>query len=129
MPYEIVILERPTEKAMKDGAVERLVYGPSPVVAKNEQSAILHVMANGKPEFDINRAEGNRPPFRAGVADKREQTTQTEIAHPPNRTYANSLVQPWHGAESLTWRTVPTTTTNVYTGNALAGMLTAKGTA
>ena len=61
--FEIVILEKPTEKAAKDGAVERLVYGPSPVVAKNEQSAILHVMANGKPEFDITRAEVIVRPF------------------------------------------------------------------
>lgn len=61
--YEVVILEKPTDKAAKSGAIEKLVYGPKPVVAKTEQSAVLWVMTNGKPKFDINRAEVIVRPF------------------------------------------------------------------
>lgn len=61
--YEVVILEKPTDKAAKAGAVEKLIYGPRPVVAKTEQGAVLHVMTNGRPKFDINRAEVIVRPF------------------------------------------------------------------
>lgn len=61
--YEVVILEKPTEKAAKSGAAEKLIYGPKPVIAKSEQAAVLHVMLNGKPKFDIDRAEVIVRPF------------------------------------------------------------------
>ena len=61
--FEIVILEKPTEKARKAGATEKLVLGPKPIVAKSEQAAVLHVMLNGKPKFDIDRAEVIVRPF------------------------------------------------------------------
>ncbi len=60
--FEIVILEKPTDKAAKDGALERLVLRKD-VVAKTEQAAVLTVMTNGCPKMDINRAEVIVRPF------------------------------------------------------------------
>ena len=61
--FEIVILEKPTEKAAKDGGLEKLVYGPKHYIAKTEQSAVLMAMRDNVPEFDINRAEVIVRPF------------------------------------------------------------------
>jgi hypothetical protein len=61
--YEVVILEKPTKKAKEAGALEKLVYGPKPVIAKSDQAAIFRVIKNGKPKFDIDRAEVIVRPF------------------------------------------------------------------
>lgn len=61
--FEVVVLEKPTEKAAKDGAVEKLVFGPKAIIAKTEQAAVLTVMSNGLPKMDINRAEVIVRPF------------------------------------------------------------------
>ena len=39
MLYEVAILELPTKKQAEDGAVERLVMPPTPIVAKDEMTA------------------------------------------------------------------------------------------
>lgn len=61
--YEIVILEKPTEKAAKEGAVEKLIFGPKAIIAKDEQKAILHVLTNGCPKMNIDRSEVLVRPF------------------------------------------------------------------
>lgn len=41
MLYEVAILETPTKNEREDGKAERLVFGPVPVVAKDEQAAAI----------------------------------------------------------------------------------------
>jgi len=42
--FEVAILEAPSKKkAEEEGAVERLVYGPTAVVAANDQGAAVQV--------------------------------------------------------------------------------------
>lgn len=54
--FEVAILEKPTKKEMEEGAVEKLVFGPKPVVANDEQSAgISAVLDGGKVEVDKSR--------------------------------------------------------------------------
>lgn len=37
--FEVAILEKPTPKESKDGAVEKLLLGPIPIVAQDIQAA------------------------------------------------------------------------------------------
>jgi hypothetical protein len=54
----VVVIERPTKKEAEDGAVERLVFGPKAVLAKNQQSAaIAAVLSEDAPKIDMQRAE------------------------------------------------------------------------
>jgi len=39
MLYEVAIIERPTQKAAEDGAVEKLIFGPKAVCAPSPQTA------------------------------------------------------------------------------------------
>ena len=64
--FEVAILERPTKKEVEEqGAVEKLVFGPEPVVAKDAQSAgIAAVMGKtDMPEFKMERAQVLVRPF------------------------------------------------------------------
>lgn len=45
--FEVVILEKPTKKAAEEGAVETLVFGPAPVIAKDTQSAAINAVLSG----------------------------------------------------------------------------------
>lgn len=38
--FEIVIIEKPTKKVAEEGGIERLIYGPKAVVAKDGQAAV-----------------------------------------------------------------------------------------
>ncbi len=62
--YEVAILERPTKKESEEGAVEKLVFGPKAVVARDPQSAaIAAVMGGEAPKVDMQRAEVLVRPF------------------------------------------------------------------
>jgi hypothetical protein len=39
--YEVAILEQPTKNEREDGMSERLIFGPTAVVAKDEQGAAI----------------------------------------------------------------------------------------
>ena len=56
--YEVAILEIPTKKQREDGAGEKLVFGPTTVIAKDDPGAIVAAMqkANGKDRLkDVNQ--------------------------------------------------------------------------
>lgn len=64
--FEVAILEKPTKKEFEEqGAVEKLIYGPKAVVAKDAQSAgIAAVMGKTDiPEFKMERAQVLVRPF------------------------------------------------------------------
>ena len=65
--FEVAILEKPTKKEAEDGKGERLVFGPTAVVARDAQSAaIASVMDQKTPvavEVDRQRMEVLVRPF------------------------------------------------------------------
>lgn len=62
--FEVAILERPTKKEAEEGRAERLVFGPKPVVANDQQSAaIAAVLDGGTIEADRARMEVLVRPF------------------------------------------------------------------
>lgn len=71
MLYEVAILEKPTKKQLEEhGSSEKLILGPKPVCASNEQAAVVMVMRGnlqGKefPDVDPNRLEVLVRPFGA----------------------------------------------------------------
>lgn len=67
MLFEVAILQKPTKKEIDEGtAQEKLVFGPTAVVARDAQSAaIAAVMGNGGTPLvlDMSRAEVLVRPF------------------------------------------------------------------
>lgn len=64
--YEVAIIEKPTEKAAEDGAVEKLLFGPKAVIAKNEQAAALGAVRGELPkDANLDRMEVLVRPFGA----------------------------------------------------------------
>lgn len=65
--FEIAIIEKPTKKAAEDGAIERLIFGPKAVVAKDSQSAAIGaVMGGDMPKnVDLTRIDVLIRPFSA----------------------------------------------------------------
>jgi hypothetical protein len=64
--YEIAILKKPTKKeAEEQGATEELLFGPTPIVARDPQSALIAVIAqkNEDIKIDPNRCEVLIRPF------------------------------------------------------------------
>lgn len=63
--YEVAILEQPTKKEREEGAFERLVFGPTAVIARDPQSAaIAAVTGAGAPTInDASRLEVLVRPF------------------------------------------------------------------
>jgi hypothetical protein len=58
--YEVAILEQPTKNEREDGMCERLIFGPTAVVAKDEQGAAISAVldrqdADGAIEVDRSR--------------------------------------------------------------------------
>lgn len=47
MLYEVAILEVPSPKEREDGAQEKLVFGPTAVVANDAQSAAINAVLSG----------------------------------------------------------------------------------
>lgn len=64
MLFEVAIIERPTKKEAEDGAVEKLVFGPTAVIARDSQGAVLAaIMGPDKPVVEMARAEVLVRPF------------------------------------------------------------------
>jgi hypothetical protein len=65
MLYEVALIQQPTQKEKEDGAQESLVMQPTPVIAKDPQSAgVAAVMQNrDKITCDISRVEVLVRPF------------------------------------------------------------------
>jgi len=62
--FEVAIIEKPTRKEAEDGATEKLVFGPSPVIAKDQQSAVVvALLGPDRPKVDMNKAEVLVRPF------------------------------------------------------------------
>ena len=63
--FEVAIIEKPTKKDAEDGAIEKLVFGPKAIIARDPNSAgIAAVMSDvDKPKIDLNRAEVLVRPF------------------------------------------------------------------
>lgn len=55
--YEVAILEKPTRKEQEEtGAIEKLVFGPKPVVAADEQSAAISAVLDSSKDMEVDRA-------------------------------------------------------------------------
>jgi len=62
--FEVAILEMPTKKESEEGQIEKLVFGPKAVVARDAQSAAVSaVLGADKPVIDRNRMEILVRPF------------------------------------------------------------------
>ena len=53
--FEVAILEKPTNKEMEDGKVERLVFGPKAVVSSDAQSAAIAAVLDGEFPKDVDK--------------------------------------------------------------------------
>jgi hypothetical protein len=45
--FEVAIIQKPTRKEAEEGASEKLVFGPVPVVARDQQSAAINAVMDG----------------------------------------------------------------------------------
>ena len=62
--FEVAIIEKPTKKEAEEGATEKLVFGPTPVIARDAQSAVVvALLGENKPTVDMNKAEVLVRPF------------------------------------------------------------------
>lgn len=62
--FEVAIIEKPTRKEAEEGATEKLVFGPAPVIAKDQQSAVVvALLGKDRPAVDMNKAEVLVRPF------------------------------------------------------------------
>lgn len=52
--YEVAILQRPTKKEAEDGICETLVFGPTSVVAADEQGAVVSAVRKGTVSTDVD---------------------------------------------------------------------------
>lgn len=62
--YEVAILEKPTKKEQDEGAIEKLVFGPKAVVAKDAQTAALVAVMDSKLQLAQERMEVLTRPFK-----------------------------------------------------------------
>lgn len=53
--FEVAILEQPTKKEAEDGKGERLVFGPTAVVAVDAQGAAIAAVMDQKGALDVDR--------------------------------------------------------------------------
>ena len=61
--YEVAILELPTKAEAEEGKVEKLVFGPEPVVANDPQNAGIVATQGKSLSIDWNRAKVLIRPF------------------------------------------------------------------
>ena len=64
--FEVAIIQKPTKKEVEEGTgTEKLLFGPKPVVARDNQSAaIAAVTGTDAPQgLDMNRSEVLVRPF------------------------------------------------------------------
>jgi hypothetical protein len=62
--FEVAILEKPTKKEAEDGAIEKLVFGPRAVVAKDSQTAAILAAMDSKLTIAQDRMEVLTRPFK-----------------------------------------------------------------
>lgn len=64
--FEILVLQHPKKKDAKEGDLEKIVFGPAPIVAADAQQAVIDVMmdnADKMKKIDRNRREVIVRPF------------------------------------------------------------------
>lgn len=64
--YEVVVLEKPTKKAAEEGALEKVMFGPTTIVAKDDKAAGLSAIMDNGPALagaDRSRLEVLIRPF------------------------------------------------------------------
>jgi hypothetical protein len=62
--FEVAIIEKPTKKEAEDGAIEKLVFGPKAVIARDHQAAVVAaILGPDQPQVDMNKAEVLVRPF------------------------------------------------------------------
>lgn len=61
--FEVLILEAPTKQEQEEGKLERIVYGPKVVVAKDSFTATLDSVLDCKEPFDRARMVAKVRPF------------------------------------------------------------------
>lgn len=63
--FEVAILQKPTKKEAEDGMSEKIIFGPKPVIARDDQSAGFSALRDEEVprDLDINRAEVLVRPF------------------------------------------------------------------
>jgi hypothetical protein len=55
--FEVVILEKPTKKEQEESSsLERIVFGPEPVIAADSQSAGIAAVLGNNGEIKVDRA-------------------------------------------------------------------------
>ena len=62
--FEVAILEKPTKKEAEDGAMEKLVFGPKAVIAKDAQTAAILAAMDSKLTIAQDRMEVLTRPFK-----------------------------------------------------------------
>jgi hypothetical protein len=61
--YEVAIIEKPTKKELEEGVVEKLVFGPKAIVARDPQSAGIGAVMGEGLKIDMNKSEVLVRPF------------------------------------------------------------------
>jgi hypothetical protein len=52
--FEVAILEIPSKKEKEEGAIEKLVYGPTAIIAREAQTASVVAALEAKEKVDID---------------------------------------------------------------------------
>lgn len=66
MLYEVAVLEKPTMEQIKEGVIEKLIFGPKAVVASDDRNAAISVVIENAAAFatvDKSRIEVLVRPF------------------------------------------------------------------
>ena len=65
--FEVVIVQKPTQKELADGGIEKLLYGPKAVMAKDAQAAAIGAVMGGDmpKDADLTRIDVLIRPFSA----------------------------------------------------------------
>ena len=65
--FEVVIVQKPTKKELEDGGIEKLLYGPKAVMAKDAQAAAIGAVMGGDmpKDADLTRIDVLIRPFSA----------------------------------------------------------------
>jgi hypothetical protein len=54
--FEVAILENPTKKAHEEGTGQKLIFGPKPIVARDQQSAAIVAVMDNEIDSKVDRA-------------------------------------------------------------------------
>jgi hypothetical protein len=65
--FEVAIIQKPTNKESEEGGVEKLLFGPKAVMAKNAQAAAISAVVGGElpKDTDLSRVDVLIRPFSA----------------------------------------------------------------